>query len=109
MRLIEIKEKVRKSRMSEKIFQEIWAQEVDTVSPDSPTAKQHLADEMQRASQNSGNMYSVPLSRESKQYLMDQALPNMIDIAKDNQDNRLVRSLQQFQARMHAKLVGIRN
>ena len=108
MRLIEIKEKVRGSNMSKKIFQEIWAQEVDTVSGDSPDAKQKLADEMQRAKENK-NMYRVPLSRESKQYLMDQALPNMIDIAKDNQDNRLVRSLQQFQARMHAKLVGIRN
>jgi len=94
--------------MSKKIFQEIWAQEVDTVSGDSPDAKQKLADEMQRAKENK-NMYRVPLSRESKQYLMDQAVPNMIDIAKDNQDNRLVRSLQQFQARMHAKLVGIRN
>jgi len=108
VRLIEIKEKVRGSNMSKKIFQEIWAQEVDTVSGDSPDAKQKLADEMQRAKENK-NMYRVPLSRESKQYLMDQALPNMIDIAKDNQDNRLVRSLQQFQARMHAKLVGIRN
>jgi transcription initiation factor IIF auxiliary subunit len=108
MRLIEIKEKVRGSNMSKKIFQEIWAQEVDTVSGDSPDAKQKLADEMQRAKENK-NMYRVPLSRESKQYLMDQAVPNMIDIAKDNQDNRLVRSLQQFQARMHAKLVGIRN
>ena len=108
MRLIEIKEKVRGSRMSIKIFQEIWAQEVDSVSGDSPDAKQKLADEMQRATENK-NMYRVPLSRESKQYLMDQAIPNMIDIAKDNQDNRLVRSLQQFQARMHAKLVGIRN
>lgn len=107
MRLIEIKEKVRKSRMSAKIFQEIWVQEVDTVSPDSPPAKQHLADEMQRASQVSGGMYSVPLTRESKQYLMDQALPNMIDIARDNGDGRMARSLQQFQARMHAKLVGI--
>jgi len=108
VRLIEIKEKVRGSNMSKKIFQEIWAQEVDTVSGDSPDAKQKLADEMQRAKENK-NMYRVPLSRESKQYLMDQAVPNMIDIAKDNQDNRLVRSLQQFQARMHAKLVGIRN
>ena len=105
MRLVEIKEKVRNSGIPQKIFQEIWALEVDTVDRDSPPAKHHLADEMQRAVQ-SGKMYRVPLSRDSKQYLLDNALPNMINIAQDNLDGRLVNSLQRFQATMHAKLVG---
>lgn len=106
MRLVEIKEKVRNSRIPQKIFHEIWAMEVDTVNSDSPPAKHHLVDEMQRAVKT-GTVYSIPLSRESKEYLVDFALPNMIDVARDNMDKRLVNSLQKFQARIHAKLVGV--
>lgn len=105
MRLTEINEKVKNVRVPGKVFQEIWANEIDTIGPNSPSEKHRLADEMNRAEQ-SGVTYKVPLSTESKEYLMKKSLPNLIDIARDNLDGRLVNSLQKFQARLHAKLVG---
>lgn len=106
MRLIELKEKVRNARIPSRIFHELMAIEVDTVDANSPEEKHMLADEMQRAVPT-GNVFKVPLSNESKHYLLYKAVPNLIDIAKDNQNNRLIHSLQKFQARLHAKLVGI--
>lgn len=103
MRLIELKEKVRNIRVPNRIFQELWATEVDTVSSDSPESKVMLADEMQRAIP-SGKVHRVPLSSESKEYLMHNALPNLIDIARDNMDRCLVNQLKKFQARLHANL-----
>lgn len=105
MRLIELKEKVRNTRVPTRIFHELMAVEVDTVGPDSPQEKIMLADEMQRAVP-AGNVFKVPLSNETKHYLLYKAIPNLIDIAKDNLDKRLVNQLQTFQARLHAKLVG---
>lgn len=106
MRLVEIKEKVRNTRMPQKIYHEIMAQEVDTVDSNSPPEKHMLADQMLRG-QPTGNIIKVPLSRETQTYLLYSSLPNMIDIARDNQDGRLVSSLKKFQARLHAKIVGI--
>ncbi|SRR6056297_425247 len=105
MRLIELKEKVRNTRIPRRIFHELWAVDVDTVDEDSPEGKKMLADEMQRAAE-AGNVYRVPLSKESKEYLMHNALPNLINIAKDNMDGRLGNQLKKFQARLHAKLTG---
>jgi len=106
VRLIELKEKVRQTRIPNAIFHELVAVEADTVNADSPEAKQMLADEMSRATPG-GNIFKVPLSRESKQYMVDRALPNLIDIHKDQLNRRLVMQLQKFRARLHAKLVGV--
>lgn len=105
MRLIELKEKVSATRIPKAIFHELMATEVDTVDSDSPDAKIQLADEIQRAVE-AGNVYKVPLSNETKHYLLYKAVPNLIDIAKDNLDKRLVGQLQKFQARLNAKLTG---
>lgn len=105
MRLIELKEKIKNTRIPNRIFRELWAVEVDTVDSHSPEGKIVLADEMQRAVE-SERLHRVPLSDISKQYLLDTAVPNLIDIAKDNQDRGLVSLLQKFQARLHAKLMG---
>lgn len=101
MRLIEIKDKVRAVRIPNIVFDELMAVEVDTTDGNSPAEKHMLADEMQRAEQT-GNVYKVPLSNDSKRYLRDKALPNMIDIATDNINKRLVKTLQTFQARLNA-------
>lgn len=106
MQLTEIKEKVRNTRMPRRIYDEVMAQEVDTVDKHSPQEKHQLADQMQRG-QLSGTIVKVPLTKEVQSYLLYKALPNMIDIAKDNMNRRLVNSLQSFQARLHAKLVGV--
>jgi hypothetical protein len=106
MRLIELKEKVRNTRIPTAIFYDLVAVEVDTVGPDSPQEKIELADQMQRA-QPSGTVVKVPLSKETQHYLLYKGLPNLFDIAKDNMDRRKMHSIQKFQARLHAKLVGI--
>jgi hypothetical protein len=105
MRLIELKEKVKNTRIPRRIYQELWAVDVDTVDEHSPEGKKALADEMQRAIK-AGNVFRVPLSKESKEYLVHKSLPNLIDIAKDNMDGRLNNQLQKFRARLHAKLTG---
>ena len=105
MRLIELKEKIRNTRIPRAIYHEIMAQEVDTIGPDSPQEKQMLADQMMRA-QQSGTIYKVPLTTETQTYLLKKSMPSMIDIARDNMNGRLVNSLQKFQAKLHAKLVG---
>jgi len=105
MRLTEISEKVRNTRIPARIFEELWIVEVDTVDDDSSDAKKQLADEMRRA-ELVKNVAKTPLSRESKEYLLTSALPNLIDIAKDNMDRRLATNLQKFQARLHAALSG---
>lgn len=106
MRLTELKEKVRNTRIPKAIFHELWVGEVDTIDANSPSAKQMLGDEMGRGVP-AGNVFKVPLSKESKEYLLFKALPNQIDIARDNMNKRLVNSLRKFQARLHAKLVGV--
>jgi len=105
MRLIELKEKIRNTRIPRAIYHEIMAQEVDTIGPDSPQEKQMLADQMMRA-QQSGTIYKVPLTTETQTYLLKKSMPSMIDIARDNMNGRLVNRLQKFQAKLHAKLVG---
>jgi len=106
MQLTEIKEKIRNTRMPRRIYDEVMAQEVDTVGKDSQQEKHQLADQMLRG-QPSGAIVKVPLTKEVQSYLLYKSLPNMIDIAKDNMNRRLVNSLQKFQARLHAKLVGV--
>jgi len=105
MRLTEIRDKVRTLRIPNGIFEDLMALEVETVDEHSPDVKQGLADEMQRAVE-SGKARKVPLSMESKQYILGSSLPNMIDIARDNMDRRKIGQLQQFQARLHAKLTS---
>jgi len=106
MNLIEIKEKVRATRIPAAIYYELLALEVDTVGPDSPQAKILLADQMQRA-EKVGGIVKVPLDKDTQTYLLYNAVPNLIDVAKDNENRRLVNSLQKFQALLHAKLVGV--
>jgi hypothetical protein len=103
MRLTELKEKVRSVRVPHAIYYELIATEVDTVGPDSPEAKVVMADELRRA-EPGGAVMKVPFSPASMQYLLRQALPNLIDIATDNQDRALVGKLQKFQARLNAAL-----
>jgi hypothetical protein len=103
MRLIEIKEKVRHTSMPKAVFHEIQDLEVDTLGPESPEGKRHLVDDMQRAI-DAGNLFKVPLTRESSEYLLHSALPNLIDIAQDNMDKKLIRALQSLQARIHSRL-----
>lgn len=104
MRLIELKEKVRNTRIPKRIFHEIWAVDVDTVNTESPEGKKILADEMQR-SVDSGKVFRVPLSRESKEYLARHSLPNLIDIAQENMDVKLNQQLKRFQAKLSASLI----
>lgn len=105
MRLIELTDRVKSTRVPAKIYHELMAQEVDTVDADSPEAKVRLADEMQRAEQV-GKGYKIPFSTDTHEYLFRRALPNMIDIARDNMDNGLARTLKSFQAKLAAKLSG---
>lgn len=106
MQILEIVTKVSATGIPRKIYYEIMAQEVDTVGPDSPEGKQALADDMSRA-QPRGTGYAVPLSNISKKYLVTRSLPNMIDIAKDNLDGRLVNSLTKFQNKLQSKIEGL--
>lgn len=106
MRLIELKEKIRNTRIPKAIFWDLVAVEMDTIGPDSSQERIQLADEMRR-SQESGTIVKVPLSKESQSYLLYKALPNLYDIAKDNMDRRKMNSIKKFQARIHAKLVGV--
>ena len=103
MRLIEIKEKMRRTAMSKAVFHEIQDLAVDTLGPESPEGKRHLVDDMQRAI-DAGNLFRVPLSRESSEYLLHSALPNLIGVAKENMDKKLIRALQSLQARIHSRV-----
>jgi hypothetical protein len=100
MQLIEIKEKVRNTRIPKAIFDLLWEFEVDSVDGHSTREQVTLTDQMQRAIIQD-NLVKVPLSTETQTYLLNQAIPNLINITPDNVTNRL---LQQLQARLHAKL-----
>lgn len=103
MRLIELMEKVKQLRIPQLIFHELMATEVDTVGQDSPQKKAIMADELRRAVKTN-NIYKAPLSDDSKIYLATVALPNLIDIARDNQNQRLESMLTKFQSRLNDKL-----
>jgi hypothetical protein len=105
MRLIEIKDKVRNTRIPKVIYNALWEREVDTIDIDSIDGKYYLVDQMQRAI-DAGKVFKVPLSTESKKYLLTTALPNLIRIANHNMDQKLLMALKSFQARMNAKLSG---
>jgi hypothetical protein len=105
MQLIEIKEKVRNTKMPEAIFNVLWASEVDTVDSDSQEEKTMLVDQMQRAEPD-GKLMKVPLTSQTQAYILYQTMPDLINQAYDNEDQKLVKLLQKFQARLHAKLVG---
>jgi hypothetical protein len=100
MQLIEIKEKVRNTRIPKAIFDLLWEFEVDPVDEKSSHEQILLTDQMQRAIMQD-NLVKVPLSVETQTYLYKQAIPKLIGITPDNALNRL---LQQFQGRLDAKL-----
>jgi hypothetical protein len=106
MQLIEIKEKVRNTKMPEAIFNVLWASEVDSVDSESQEEHIMLVDQMQRA-ESDEKMMKVPLTIETQGYILYQTMPRLIDQAYDNEDTKLVELLQKFQARLHAKLVGV--
>lgn len=93
------------TRIPSGIYHDLVATEVDTVDDSSPEAKHVLADEMQRA-QAGGTIFRVPLSDESKYYLLDQALPNIFNIAEDNMDRRKMNSIKKFYTKLYDKLIG---
>jgi hypothetical protein len=105
VQLIEIKEKVRNTKIPKVIYDELWVFEVDSLNSDSPQGLRHLVDEMQRSVAFSKG-YRVPLSKASQDYLLREAVPNLINIANTNQDAVLTKSLQRFQAHLHSKLLG---
>jgi hypothetical protein len=106
MQLIEIKEKVRNTKMPEAIFNVLWASEVDSVDSESQEEQTMLADQMQRA-ESDGKIMKVPLTIETQGYILYQAMPHLIDQAYDDGNSSLIELLQKFQARLHAKLVGV--
>lgn len=102
MRFLEITTKVSATKIPRSIFSELQVIEVDTLDPDSPEGKHHLVDDMNRAKQR-GNVWAVPLSPQSVKYLLDNALPNLYDIAKDNLDKRMMNYVQKFFTRLEKK------
>lgn len=103
MQIFEIVEKTPMTKMSRTMYYELQAFEVDTLSPDSPDGKKQLVDNMTRSVQR-GGFYSVPLSEGATRYLVDSALPNLYDVAKDKQNGRLMNTVKKFQERLHRKL-----
>jgi hypothetical protein len=84
----------------------LWASEVDSVDSESQEEHIMLVDQMQRA-ESDEKMMKVPLTIETQGYILYQTMPRLIDQAYDNEDTKLVELLQKFQARLHAKLVGV--
>jgi hypothetical protein len=99
MRLIELKHNVTLIRVPFSIYRELVAVELDTVDEYSPQSKMALADEMQRA-QIQGNVVKIPFTNLSKQYLLNNAIPNLIDIATDKRDQGLINKLNKFHANL---------
>jgi hypothetical protein len=103
MRLTEIKDKVNRTAIPTAIYNQIMAVDVGSVVQESPTHEQQLADEMRQAVETD-NIFLVPLSVDSKRHLLYNSLPNLINKANEGMDTNLSKSLQKFQARLHAKL-----
>lgn len=102
MRILEIQENIKGTSVSQGIYDELIAHEVDTLDEYSPDAKQQLVDEIGRA-EPKGKGYSIPLSDASKNYLTFRSIPSLIDIAEDNGNKRLVNALIKFQAKLQPK------
>jgi hypothetical protein len=100
MQLIEIKEKVRNTKIPKAIFDLLWEFEVDTVDGESPDGQTMLTDQMQRATIQD-DMVKIPLSKETQTYLLHQVIPKLMSVVLDD---RVSRQLQQLQARLNAKL-----
>jgi len=105
MRLTEIQNKTSKMAIPRKVYDELQYTEIDTVDEYSSEDKITLVDELHQGN-FIGTVFKAPLSDKSKYYLLTSAIPNLIDIARDNLDKRLVNSLQKFQAKLNANLTG---
>jgi hypothetical protein len=99
MYIVEITKRQAMTKISFKIFSELEAGEVDTLDDDSPDGKKELVDCLNQAVRKS-NCYAVPLTDTAKEYLIGRALPNMIDIARDNLDGRLASAATKFRDRL---------
>ena len=100
MQIFEIVTKTPTTKISRAMYNELQAAEVNSLSPSSPDGKKELVDSMTRSVQK-GGFYGVPLSRPAIQYLVDNALPNLYDIAKDQQNRRLMNTVKKFRERLH--------
>lgn len=103
MRLIEINDKIKATRIPVLVYNELMANEVDTIDSSSPDAKRVLGDELRRATLH-GNIFKIPMSADSQRYLRDVAVPDLIRKAYRAVDQRRIRILQKFQAQLNAKL-----
>jgi hypothetical protein len=100
MRLIELLDRLRKTKIPVDIYEDLLTLDIMTVTTEGVSQDLSLSDEMQRAVP-AGNIVRVPLSLESQQYLLDHAVPNLINTATDS---NYIRTLQSFQAKLNAKL-----
>jgi hypothetical protein len=100
--LQEIVSPIAKVKIPNTIVSEITTLEIDTIDEFSPAGKQALADDFNRA-ERIKNGIAVSLSDTSIEYLKTTAIPNILDIAKDNANNRLVNAVNKFAAKLAEK------
>lgn len=100
MRLYEIETTTKRIVFPPTIVNELGALEVDTITPESSQGKHALVRDLSKATPGPRGSLRVPLTQEGYDYLMENALNNMFDIAEDNQNKRLATTIVNFARRV---------
>lgn len=103
MRILEIKEKISGTKIPKNIFKKIKTYVSNSLKNSSDDYKQLLADQLNRAILRS-NRYVVPLTPESKQYLVFQIIPELIKVT----DHSVSKMLTKLQARLQPKIESLK-
>lgn len=94
--MVEVIERFPSVKIPASLYQYFYGGEVDTVDDHSSPGKVELASNLQSAT-SVGNAYKIPLSPGGKEYMLNRAIPNGLDVAEDNQDSKLARQLRKLE------------
>lgn len=102
----DISEGTKTVKMPQIAYDEIYQLEVDTTDNHSPDGKKKLADAIESNSIKKGRVVHVTMDDAAYKYLMKSAIPNAIDISKDQGNSRIVRQLQKISEEVAANSTG---
>lgn len=94
--MVEVIERFPSVKIPASLYQYFYGGEVDTVDQYSSPGKVELASNLQSAT-STGTAYKIPLSPGGREYMLKHAIPNGIDVARDNMDKRLERQLTKLE------------
>ena len=89
-------------KISRSQYKNFRALEIDTLGPSSPKERQKLVDALENPVKQMRSGLVIEIDREIQDYLVNDSIPNIIDIMMDNGQSSTLRSFQQLLSKVKA-------